>query len=859
MGMNVVTFDGEGGSNTISHIVILKDMISRINWDRERSGQEPLELADLVQVMGGTGLGGVVAVLLGGLRMSPDEAMEELARLIHEVFNVHDLSADARSQKLEVYFAQVLKRYNLHPTITLRQLSHIKHTPLLILGCGVASNSTAFRPLSTHPLRNFNQECDITVVQAIRATCATQHFRPVSVGPENFQEELVSCTGLYANPSKEIYYLILKAFGEGISCLISLGNGIPSIIKGWTSPATLLYLEVNRTVDDMHRELGPTSRFFRFSVDRESTPDNATLAGFGEIISHTKSYLSSSVVEGRLEICCLAMRGQLEVPKITFERCSGSIQGNDTSFHTGDEYNGNTAVEGALAWARNMTTPSRILLLSNLPGCFETSFAEGLSVQLKNDGRLAFVYSFSTKNGKTPQAVDLCHAVFFDLCSFFVSLRPLLRSMRPHIPLILRHNLRTQWETLVVDTLKRLHRPSTIVIDALEECSSSERTEVLSLLLDTFCGPNAVLPKFKVVVVCRRVKSDMLDILSRSEYVRMIRPLYTEEQGRINNPEVESSLKNRPLHLSEFGRTESPLLEKQSQIIDSCKFAQDQAPVQVYTVSHPLGALIQHPSLLKASPKPCYDVAQESAPITTVAVSTASGFMLTGHRDWIIRLWMAHVSEPISFKAHTGSVLIVCFSPCGTRFASGSTDNSVRLWDIGVQAVCEAMTGHRDAVVSLDWSPCGGYIVSGSRDHTLRIWNTSTREPAGKAMSNSLGPITQVKFTTDGLYIASSSSTGVLAIWSARNRKLLARENVSTGIVQVAWSSQNIFARLQSGIVQVWAFDSTRNKLSLVSSLAHDAVLLPSQRSPHLLISSPVVFGPCPVCEQHPTPSQGHK
>ncbi len=73
-------------------------------------------------------------------------------------------------------------------------------------------------------------------------------------------------------------------------------------------------------------------------------------------------------------------------------------------------------------------------------------------------------------------------------------------------------------------------------------------------------------------------------------------------------------------------------------------------------------------------------------------------------------------------EGHTGSVLSVSFSPDGKFIASGSGDNTVRLWDVSSGKEIRRMEGHTDWVRSVSFSPDGKFIASGSEDGTVRIW-----------------------------------------------------------------------------------------------------------------------------------------
>ena len=68
--------------------------------------------------------------------------------------------------------------------------------------------------------------------------------------------------------------------------------------------------------------------------------------------------------------------------------------------------------------------------------------------------------------------------------------------------------------------------------------------------------------------------------------------------------------------------------------------------------------------------------------------------------------------------------LLKFFSKQGNIVVSGSSDSTIRIWNVHSGELLNTLSGHTDLVRTLQFDRIK--IISGSYDRTLRIWNLST-------------------------------------------------------------------------------------------------------------------------------------
>ena len=116
-------------------------------------------------------------------------------------------------------------------------------------------------------------------------------------------------------------------------------------------------------------------------------------------------------------------------------------------------------------------------------------------------------------------------------------------------------------------------------------------------------------------------------------------------------------------------------------------------------------------------------------------------------------------------SGHTNWVWACAVTPDGRRVMSGSSDRTLKVWDLQSGQELATLSGHKREVRACAVTPDGRRVVSGSSDLTLMVWELHSGQELGM-LSGHVGSVFACAVTPDGRRVVSGSGDGTLKVWA---------------------------------------------------------------------------------------------
>ena len=181
--------------------------------------------------------------------------------------------------------------------------------------------------------------------------------------------------------------------------------------------------------------------------------------------------------------------------------------------------------------------------------------------------------------------------------------------------------------------------------------------------------------------------------------------------------------------------------------------------------------------------------------VNTLSFKPRSSTLASGSVDDTIRIWDltwdAWKNKPVrTLRGHRNNVEAVAWSPDGTMIASGSKDRTVRLWNPDSGKNTAILRGHEKTVKAVAWSPDGTMLASGSDDDTIRIWDATATDSPLYVLEGHTGNVNTLAFHPTNSVLASGSSDGTIRLWNpATGAHKTTLTGHSRSVNTIAWNS----------------------------------------------------------------------
>jgi WD40 repeat protein/transcriptional regulator with XRE-family HTH domain len=232
--------------------------------------------------------------------------------------------------------------------------------------------------------------------------------------------------------------------------------------------------------------------------------------------------------------------------------------------------------------------------------------------------------------------------------------------------------------------------------------------------------------------------------------------------------------------------------------------------------------------------------------VLSVALTPDGKLLAIGDGSGKIYLWQVATGQRIlTYEGHTGWVMSVAFSPDGQTLASASMDRTVKLWNLSSGQCQKTLRGHSSGVMSVAFSPiaptplnkggAGGILASGSYDQTVRLWDISSGQ-CQKTLQGHSGGVWSVAFSSsspseydpipptplnkggaEGI-LASGSADGTIKLWQISNGQCYKTIQGHDGeVFSVAFSpdGQTLASGGEDSLIKLWSIGSSQHLKTL--------------------------------------------
>jgi len=186
------------------------------------------------------------------------------------------------------------------------------------------------------------------------------------------------------------------------------------------------------------------------------------------------------------------------------------------------------------------------------------------------------------------------------------------------------------------------------------------------------------------------------------------------------------------------------------------------------------------------------------------------GSLASGSKDDTVRLWDVPFQRADFIGQHEGGVRAVAIAPNGRILASGSDDTTIKLWDMASGELTVTIPAHLFWVRSLAFHPLRPEFVSVSNDRYIKVWNAVSGALI-REIKEHAGPVYSVAYNNNGAQMATGSWDKSIILWDgATGQRLRTLRGHSASVLSLAFSPKDdlLISGADDNTVRLWLTDT---------------------------------------------------
>ncbi|GAM17186.1 hypothetical protein SAMD00019534_003610, partial [Acytostelium subglobosum LB1] len=182
-------------------------------------------------------------------------------------------------------------------------------------------------------------------------------------------------------------------------------------------------------------------------------------------------------------------------------------------------------------------------------------------------------------------------------------------------------------------------------------------------------------------------------------------------------------------------------------------------------------------------------------------MTVTNGMLISGSSDTTIKVWdLATLKCKQMLSGHTG--IVHALAVIGNRLFSGSSDQTIRVWDLETYECLAVLTDHDNTVCALVVT--AGHLFSGSYQH-IKVWDLTTFE----CVQSLKGHNHWVRALTVSNGFLISGAYGVVKIWDLGDFECIHTIQGGCGsIYSLAVANRKLLAGTYENTIVVWDLET---------------------------------------------------